>query len=333
MAPADFYNSLNVFFGGNYSKLSSAWKKHGNWETAHKNEVGAPDPEKERGRLEAAGIKLVLIDAPEFPEFLKEIPYPPFGLYIKGSLGANIPTVAVVGTRKATEEGLSLAYDFGQKLSGRGVCVASGLAFGVDKSAHEGALSSCGKTVAVLPGGLNEVYPSSHAALAAKILYKGGALVSEYPLGHKPAAYNFLERNRIISGLSRGVVIIEAPEISGALATARFALEQNREVYVVPGPAKHRNYAGSHGLIKSGAALVTSPEDVLLSLGISAPEEEKLASLEEKAILKVLRAAKRPLNMEEIVEMSGIAAPIASQAVSLLVLQSRISEHGTSYEV
>lgn len=313
--------------------MSSAWKRCGNWEAAHKNEVGAPGPKKERERLEAAGTKLILRDAPDFPELLKEIPYPPFGLYIKGSLSANMTAVAVVGTRKATEDGLSLAYDFGQKLSSRGVCVVSGLAFGVDKSAHEGALSSSGKTVAVLPGGLDSVYPSSHAALAAKILDKGGALVSEYPLGHKPASYNFLERNRIISGLSRGTVIIEAPEISGALATARFALEQNREVYVAPGPAKHRNYAGSHSLIKSGAALVTSAEDVLLSLGISTLEEEKLASLEEKAILKVLRSAKRPLNMEEIVERSGISAPIASQTVSLLVLQSRISEHGTSYEI
>jgi DNA processing protein len=332
MAEASFFNSLNLLFAGNYSKLASLIKKFGSWENAFKSELHAPNPEKEWERLTSSGINLVLPDSPNFPSLLKEIPYTPLGLYIKGSLDSEAPKIAVVGTRKATEEGVSLSFEFGSALAGKGLWVISGLAFGVDRGAHEGALNAGGRTAAVLPGGLDTVYPSSHTQLAQKIV-KDGALVSEYPLGHKPAPYNFLERNRIISGLSKGVVIIEAPETSGALTTARFALEQNREVFVLPGPAKHRNYAGSHALIKSGAALVTCPQDVTENLGFQAPPEEKLASLEEKAILKVLRQAQRPLHMEEIVEATGISAPVASQTVSLLVLKSKINEHGTQYRI
>lgn len=333
MAPSIFFNSLNLHFDGNYSKLSSLWKLHGNWEAAFKNERALPDPEKEWSRLSSSGIKLVLSDSPQFPELLRQIPYPPFGLYVKGVLDPETPKVAVVGTRKASEDGLALAFEFGNFLAGKGLCVTSGLAFGVDKSAHEGALSVSGNTVAVLPSGLNAVYPAAHSLIAQKILEKGGALVSEYPMGHKPAPYNFLERNRIISGLARGVVIIEAPEASGAMATARFALEQNREVFVVPGPAKHRNYAGSHGLIKSGAALVTAPSEVLEILGIEPGNNDSLATFEERAILKVLRSSGRPLSMEEIVASSSLPAPVVSQAVSFLVLKSQINDYGSSYGI
>jgi len=332
MVPAAFFNSLNIFLGGNYSKLSSLYKRFGDWEVAFEKEGKPGNPDKEWGLLKSLGIELVLRDSPNFPGLLREIPYPPFGLYIKGGLDKKLPALSIVGTRKASEDGVSLAFEFGRFLSGRGFNVVSGLAFGIDKSAHEGALAARGKTTAILPGGLDSVYPASHTSLARKIIENGGALVSEYPLGHKPAPYNFLERNRIISGLARGVVIIEAPEISGALATARFALEQNREVFVIPGPARHKNYAGSHELIKSGAALVTRPEEIMEILGIPTDSGERLATSEEQVILKVLRSAGRPLNLEEIVELSELPAPIVSQTISFLVLKSKISDHGAHYE-
>ncbi len=233
-------------------------------------------PEYLAETAERAGIRVILADDPAFPPGLREIPHPPHALYVKGNaeaLGAGgrgeIRMMAIVGTRRATPEGKMLARRFGRTLSAHGFAIASGLAFGIDAAGHEGCLEGrSGSAVAVLAGGLEGIYPKGNRSLAERIIKEGGALVAEYPPGETPLPRRFIERNRIISGLSRGIVVVEAPEGSGALSTARFAFEQNRDLFVLPGSALHEHYRGSNSLIKQGAALVTSPEDILESYGM-----------------------------------------------------------------
>ena len=204
--------------------------------------------------------------------------------------------IAIVGTRRATPDGKSTARRFAAELARAGIVIVSGLAFGVDAAAHEGCLDAEGKTVAVLACGLANIYPRNNEPLAKKILAQGGAIISEYPPDMPAYPSRFLERNRIVSGLSKGTLVIEAPERSGSLATARFALEQNRDVFVVPGPIAHPNFKGSHALIRQGAELVTTPEDILESYGIAREKSigaEFAGTPEEKAILEFLAAARR----------------------------------------
>ena len=181
--------------------------------------------------------------------------------------------IAIVGTRRATPEGKIIAKRFARELTSYGIPIASGLAFGIDAAAHEECVATGGATIAVLAGGLDAIYPGSNAALAQKILARHGCIISEYPLGSPPLPYRFLERNRIISGISRGTLVVEAPENSGSLATARYALEANREVFVVPGSTLHPNFKGSHRLIRQGAELVTTPEEIFEAYGITREEK------------------------------------------------------------
>lgn len=220
---------------------------------------------------------------PAYPRLLKEIPNPPENLYLLGNLPEkDTQKIAIVGTRKATAEGKKLAKEIAKKLAERGIIIVSGLAMGIDTAAHEGAIAAClpdgsqGKTIAVLANGLNSVYPAQNENLAKKILESDGALISEYPPETPSFPNQFLERNRIISGLSVATIIIEAPERSGSLATANWAAQQGREVFVFPGPANHSNFRGSHKLIRDGARLVASLEDILEDLGLENPKSEIL---------------------------------------------------------
>ena len=276
MDNASYYNALAIACRGSYAKLSRALARFGTWENAWKNTHGAPDPRREDLILQKNGITLALSDDPVYPSPLKEAPLPPFGLYYKGDLRYATPAVAIVGTRAATPEGKATAWSFARALAQAGIPIISGLALGIDAEAHRGALEAGGKMIAVLGTPLDSVYPRQHHALAQEILDAGGALVSEFAIGHPYHASNFLARNRIVSGLSTAVLIVEAPERSGTLATARFALEQNRDIFVVPGSIASRNYKGSHALIKAGATLVTSPEDILLQLGVERPSAETI---------------------------------------------------------
>ncbi len=272
MDNASYYNALAIACRGSYTKLSRALARYGTWKNAWGRVRGAPDPRHERRILDEHGIALTLCDDAAYPPLLKEAPVRPFGLYIKGDLRYKTPAVAIIGTRAASPEGKTTARSFARSLARAGIPIISGLALGIDAEAHRGALEAGGKTVAVLGTPLDSVYPKQHHALAEEILKTGGALVSEFAIGHPYHASNFLSRNRIISGLSTAILIIEAPERSGTLATARFALEQNRDIFVIPGSIASRNYKGSHELIKAGAALVTSPEDILTHLGITGPD-------------------------------------------------------------
>ncbi len=334
-----YYNTLNLFYNGSYLKLRQARDKFSSWQAAWEAEKknSRLDPEKEWEKLENAGVRLILADDPEFPALLKEIPWCPFGLYVKGEAFGETPKVAIVGTRKATLSGRNLAYKIAKDLSLAGVTVVSGLALGIDSAAHQGAVEAQGKTIAVLAGGLDWVYPRQNSVLAEKILSLGGLLVSEYPLGPVAYAARFLERNRLISGLSAGILVAEAPEASGALATAKFALEHNREIFVTPGPATHPNYVGSHSLLRAGARIITSAEDILEDLNLVVPNAESanrqfpFSSKEQGVILDILKNAGEPVNIDRLQEMSKIDISILNQNLTLLLIQGVIKEDAGKY--
>jgi DNA processing protein len=217
--------------------------------------------------LRQPGNSLVTLADTAYPRALLEIPDPPPLLYAKGDVTLlNRPTVAVIGSRNATPQGLKNAEAFSEALSVAGWCVTSGLALGVDGAAHRGALKGRGSTVAVVGTGLDIVYPARHRELAHAIVEKG-LIVSEFPLGEPSKAGNFPRRNRIISGLARGVLVVEANLESGSLITARLAGEQGREVFAIPGSIHSPLSKGCHRLIKQGAKLVDSIQDILEELG------------------------------------------------------------------
>ncbi len=327
------YNALNVATACDYRKLKRFYDTYGSWMEAWAGERSAykVDAEKEWDKLGERGIELILSSDQRYPKILNEISWAPHGLYYRGKL-TDPKAVAIVGTRKASDIGKKLAFDFAKDLAGKGLVISSGLAIGIDAGAHEGALEAGGITFAVLAVGLDRVYPARHSALAEKIVNSGGAVISEYPIGSVSYEKNFIERNRIVSGLSLGTIVIEAPEKSGALATARFALDQNREVMVTPGPARHPNYVGSHGLIKSGAQLVTSAEDVLQALGFdtgeAASDLEKLPlmSEEEVKVCGVLKTSGRKLDVDKIADLSKIDAQGLSRLLTFLVMRGIIKE-------
>lgn len=214
-------------------------------------------------------IEELLINSENYPENLKNIYDPPSKLYILGNKEIlKQKGVAIVGTRKASEYGKKVAFKFAKELSEKGINIISGLALGVDTYAHLGTLrpNSLGKTIAVLGSGLDEIYPKQNIDLAKMIIRSGGCIISEYPLGTKPGKLNFPQRNRIISGISNGVVVIEASETSGALITADFALEQGRDVFAVPGNIFSATSEGTNDLIKQGAKIVTKYEDILIEI-------------------------------------------------------------------
>lgn len=240
--------------------------------------------EDELVKTTQAGAKIVAIGDPEYPQRLMEIYDPPLALRVRGAASIlNKPGIAVVGTRHPTPYGLGMAERLSCDLSARGLIILSGLARGVDTAAHRGAVNAHGKTVAVFGTGVDEIYPRANKKLAEQILECGGALISEFPTGTFPAPQNFPIRNRIISGLSVGVLVVEAGEYSGTRITARCALEQCREVFAVPGNVTNRLAWGPNTLIKQGAKLVATwedvweelPTDVRLQVG---PAKEALAT-------------------------------------------------------
>lgn len=286
-----------------------------------------------------SNVKKISIKDASFPTLLKEIPAAPQTLYLCGKLpDPRLPHIAIVGTRRATPEGKILAKRLAKELAGRGAVIVSGLALGIDAAAHEGTLAAEGKTIAVLANGLDTIYPRSNENLARQILEKGGTIVSEYPPGTPSLPHQFLERNRIISGLSVATIIVEAPIHSGALVTARHALDQGREVLVAAGPALHQNYRGSHLLIRHGARLVTSADDVMEDLqemisnfkfSISNDKENKLNKITDEKdliILNTLRATEEPLAIDKIIELTKLETHVVNQHLTFLLFEGLITE-------
>ncbi|MCI0655067.1 MAG: DNA-processing protein DprA, partial [Methylococcaceae bacterium] len=216
--------------------------------------------------LNQPGHQAITLHDSRYPARLKEIAVPPPLLFVSGDPALlSTPQLSIVGSRNPSPSGVGTARNFAAALSGAGLCITSGLALGIDASAHEGSLNAGGKTVAVLGTGPDRVYPARHKQLAWKIAEKG-CLVSEFPPGTRPKACNFPRRNRIISGLSLGVLVVEAAIQSGSLITARLALEQGREVFAIPGSIHNPLARGCNALIKSGAKLVETAQDILEEL-------------------------------------------------------------------
>lgn len=203
-------------------------------------------------------------DHPQYPELLRQIPKPPPILFVRGDPSClNLPQLAMVGSRRPSTGGTDNAERFARYLAERGFAITSGLAIGVDAAAHRGALQGQGKTLAVMGTGIDLIYPAQHKALAQQIIDSGGALVSEFPLGTRSLAANFPQRNRIISGLSMGTLVVEAAVHSGSLITAAYALEHNREVFALPGSIHNPLARGCHQLIRQGATLVETAQDIV----------------------------------------------------------------------
>jgi DNA processing protein len=346
-----FYNAVAVAQDGDPAALRKIRKKCEGlfkpWETAcartRKGKEKAPDPWAEWDKLERAGITLVFRDEPDFPRLLREMHDPPLAIYVRGNLphpaqaaGAREEKIiSIVGTRRATPEGKDTTKRFARDLAKAGFIIVSGLALGIDAAAHEGCLDGGGKTIAVLAGGLDTFYPSENEKLGLKILASGGAIVSEYPVGQPPYPYRFLERNRIVCGFSKGVLVVEAPRRSGSLATAAYALEQNRNLFIVPGPVTHPNFFGSHSLIRQGAELVTNVSDILEAYGVFprdiAMVAEATATAEEKEVLRALRGIAKAASVDKIIEMTKLEPRIVNRSLSFLLLKDLIRETETGY--
>lgn len=281
----------------------------------------AESAREEIARAAAAGVSLVSMDAPSYPLRLKEIYDPPLILYVRGSVETlTKPGIAMVGTRHPTPYGIGMAERLACDLAAQGLVIISGMARGVDTASHRGAIAAKGKTLAVFGTGVDVIYPKENSRLSEQILALGGALISEFPLGTFAAPQNFPIRNRILSGMSVGVLVVEAAEYSGTRITARCALEQNRDVFAVPGNVTNKNSWGTNTLIKQGAKLVATwedvwedlPTEVRLALTPPAPPESSAsqsASLfpdeglppHERKILSLLKADEST-HIDEIVE-------------------------------
>ncbi len=219
----------------------------------------------ELDQVNQKGYKIITLADPLYPPLLKEIPDPPPFLYVSGSLDGSPKNIAVVGSRNATAYGISTTQKLCADLCAHGITIVSGMAVGIDTAAHQGALAGKGQTVAVLGSGFNKIYPLQNLSLFERISEEG-AVISEFALNTEPEAHHFPIRNRIISGMSMGTVVVEASRKSGSLITARLAAEQNREVFAVPGSIQSFKSTGTHTLIKQGAKLVENAQDVLEEL-------------------------------------------------------------------
>ncbi|MEX0761936.1 MAG: DNA-processing protein DprA [Dehalococcoidia bacterium] len=315
------------------------------------------DPDIEMERLEKQHVTPLHLRSPGYPSQLREIYDPPSVIYIKGDItGSEDRSVAVVGSRRATQYGREMARRLSYDLAAAGVTVISGLARGIDGIAHQSALESGGRTMAVMGGGLDRIYPPEHTQLVERIVERNGAIITEYPLGMRPQAQHFPRRNRVISGLCSGVLVVEANMKSGALLTVKWALDQNREVFAVPGSALSPNSEGPNWLIQQGAKLVVSYRDVIEELNIAVisqtaaddPDDETEASngasvggspvdkspastdelnIEER-IANFLAHAGGPAHVDEVTRAVGLPAAIVSSGLTVLELKGVVRQVG-----
>ncbi|HSP56293.1 MAG TPA: DNA-processing protein DprA, partial [Dehalococcoidia bacterium] len=287
------------------------------------------DPDDEMGQVEKQGVQALTWPDPLYPAALKETDDPPPVLYVRGDISAAHDfAVAVVGTRRPTPYGRQVAEEMSYQLAANRICVVSGLARGVDAIAHRAALQAGGKTVAVMACGLDMVYPPEHAKLAREIA-ENGAVLSEQPLGTQPRGDYFPRRNRILSGLSLGVPVVEGDVKSGAMITAKVALEQNREVFAVPGSIFSPQSRGTNELIqKSGAKLVTCLKDIMEELNLTAaPQQmelkEALPATDTEADL-LRQITKDPVHIDEVCRVSGLPASTVSSLLAMMELKGLI---------
>jgi DNA processing protein len=299
---------------------------------------------REEERLAQAGAFFLPVKDPGYPELLREIHDPPIGLYRMGNYDFSNPCIGIVGSRRATLYGQSVARSFGAELARLGFCVVSGLARGIDTAAHEGALSVNGRTAAVLGTGLDIIYPPENLALYRRIA-EAGAVLSEFPFGRKADRQSFAMRNRIISGMSQAVVVVESDEDGGAMITAKFAGEQGRMLLVVPGRIDQPTSRGCHQLIRDGATLVTGVADILQELNylagmrtVAAKEEVSSArvvpdlSPVERAVMDCF-AGGESLTVDLLAERLGDSASAVAATLMMLELRALVARRQDgSYE-
>lgn len=339
IGPKRFYKLLEYFGSvdtawqaklGEISKILNLSSKISSRISEEKNNI---IPERELDLIHKYKVNVLTIEDVLYPENLKTIHYPPPVLYFKGTIvEADKNSISIVGSRKATYYGKMVAEKLSKDLSLAGLTIISGMARGIDTAAHKGALSVNGRTIAVLGCGIDHIYPPENRRLAQEIK-ESGAVISEFPLFTLPERQNFPRRNRIISGLSLGTVVVEAAEKSGALITADLALDQGREVFAIPGNINSPLSNGSHNLIKQGAKLVNNYQDILEEIHIALPQktaekemvkENTSLTEEEKIIYRLI--TKEPTQIDEIIEVSKLPVGKVSEMLLTLELKDLIKE-------
>lgn len=327
MHESTFLHALNTVFEPPSPLVKTIFQKHGSFGGAF-GELKSRDPrllqidlqrvqEELDGFQDRFSTELMCCDDARYPALLKEIPDPPLGLYVVGTIPQQ-EYIGVVGTRKPTRYGIEIATRFARELAHCGIAVISGLAYGIDQAAHRGVLEvKGGSTIAVVGSGVDVCFDGPTRDIAQKIVAQSGALISEYPFGSPGLPHHFPARNRIVAGLSRGVLVVEAPIRSGALITARFAMEYNREVFVVPGDIFSKNFEGSHRLIQKGAKLVTGINDILEEVSFALPFPEPSFELQDDEARMYQLFQEGPLSLEEL---QGKAALPASQLLAIVTI-------------
>lgn len=284
--------------------------------------------------IERLGLRVITLEDEGYPKILRNLPTPPPLLYLKGEyLERDELAISIVGTRKCSDYGAIVAERLAKDLGKLGFSIISGMALGIDSAAHRGALSAGARTIAVLGSGFGDIYPRENKTLMERIS-KEGCVLSEFSINIRPDKWTFPQRNRIISGLSRGTVVVEAPEKSGALITARLALEQGREVFAVPGNVTNRFNRGAHRLIKEGAKLVEDVDDILEefedlkeTLKGGKPKKAKTEEPEDPLQSKVLKTLEyEPIHFNDIVEHTGLSPKEVSFATLQLQMKGLIKE-------
>ena len=298
------------------------------------------DPDAEMERLEVAGVRAITWHDSEYPPVLKEIYDPPPVLFLKGGfVESDAYGVAVVGTRRATAYGREACAAIVKDLASAGITIISGLARGIDGIAHTTTLEAGGRTIAVMGSGMDVVYPADHRKLAQRIS-ETGILLSEYPLGTKPDARNFPRRNRLLSGLALGVLVVEAPLDSGVMHTVRSALEQGRDVFAIPGSIFSPASLGANRLVQDGAKLVTDAADVLEELNLSRLEQQPVLpgfspvvepEGEEAGLLEHIGV--EPIHIDELRRQAGMPVANVSSTLSLLEIKGLVKQVGTMHYV
>ncbi|NPV86372.1 MAG: DNA-protecting protein DprA [Anaerolineae bacterium] len=326
----DYFGDLEVAWHAPYDALCAAGltEKIAQNVIVYRRHV---DLEKLLCKILAQGIKVIIREDAEYPRRLREIAYPPPVLYVRGEIDPRDDwAVAVVGTRNASSYGRQVAAEVGKHLARNGITVVSGLARGIDRIAHESALDAGGRSLAVLGSGVDRIYPPEHRFLANQMI-QTGALISDYPPGTPPESINFPPRNRIISGLSVAVVIVEAGKESGALITAEFAAEQGREVFAVPGNIFNPQSAGTNYLIQQGAKPMLKVEDILEELNLQQVVHTAALPLlpsdeVESSLFRLL--SKEPLHIDDIRAQSGLPIERVSATLAMMELKGIIRQVG-----
>lgn len=291
------------------------------------------NPDKLIDRVERTGINFITIIESGYPVKLSQIADPPFLIFYQGRLiGENDLALASVGARKATNYGLGSVKKIIEPLAKRGVVIVSGLAYGIDEASHRACLSQSGRTIAVLGGGISEqvIYPASNRGLAQKIVAKGGSLISEYLPWQRPEKRYFVARNRIISGLSDGVFIVEAGKRSGSLITAEFALDQGRDVFALPGNIDQANSVGSNSLIKDGAYLISGPADFLNYFNLENNHQPLSRDFSKKERLVYQIIKEKPISMENIIRKTSLDASRLSVILANMEIEGFIKRQPDS---